>query len=158
MPTFDVSIRGRTYHVEISDPGAMPLRVVVDGEAFEVGIVGTEIGLRPPPITEAPLPAPQPPPLPAPPLPALPRLNGPRPAAPAGGYSAGGAVTAPMPGTILSVAVSVGQHVEAGQVVCVLEAMKMKNPIRTTHSGTVAEVAVGDGQTVAYGDPLLRLE
>ena len=43
MPAFDVTIQGKTYHVEIPDPGASPLQVVVDGQPFEVGIVGTEI-------------------------------------------------------------------------------------------------------------------
>jgi len=62
-----------------------------------------------------------------------------------------------MPGTILSVAVAAGQAVEVGEVVCVLEAMKMKNPIRATQTGIVAEVMAQPGRTVAYGDLLVRL-
>ncbi len=62
-----------------------------------------------------------------------------------------------MPGTILSVDVKVGQAVEPGQVVCVLEAMKMKNPIRAASTGTVTEIAVQPGQSVAYGDLLVNL-
>ncbi len=69
----------------------------------------------------------------------------------------GGDIVAPMPGTILSVAVTVGQQIEAGHVVCVLEAMKMKNPIRATHSGAVSEIVVQAGQTVAHGELLVRL-
>ena len=42
-------------------------------------------------------------------------------------------------------------------MVCVLEAMKMKNPIRATHAGTVAEICVAAGKTVAYGEVLVRL-
>ena len=151
MPTFDVTIQGKTYHVEIPDPGVTPLQVVVDGEAFEVGILGTELGAELVPLAEAPHPAPQPTPLPP-----LPRMNVARPAAPAEVH-AGGDIVAPMPGTILSVAITVGQQIEAGQVVCVLEAMKMKNPIRATHSGIVAEIAIQAGQTTAYGDLLVRL-
>jgi biotin carboxyl carrier protein len=151
VPTFSVSIQGKTYQVEIPDPGAMPLQVVVDGEAFEVGIIGTEISTEVLPVAEGPLPVAQPLPLPAPP-----RVNVARPAVPAGGDT-GGNIIAPMPGTILSLAVSIGQHVDAGQVACVLEAMKMKNPIRATHAGTVIEIAVRAGQTVAYGDLLVRL-
>jgi biotin carboxyl carrier protein len=62
-----------------------------------------------------------------------------------------------MPGTLLSLEVNVGQHVEQGQVLCVLEAMKMKNPIRATQTGTVAEILVQVGQTVPHGAVLLRL-
>jgi pyruvate carboxylase subunit B len=79
-----------------------------------------------------------------------------RPAVPAGADS-GSDIVAPMPGTILAMDVQVGQAVEAGQQVCILEAMKMKNPIRATHAGVVAEVAVQAGQTVAYGARLVRL-
>ena len=61
-----------------------------------------------------------------------------------------------MPGTILSVDVKEGQPVEVGQVVCILEAMKMKNPIRATHTGTVAEICVTAGMTVPYGAVLIR--
>ena len=57
-----------------------------------------------------------------------------------------------MPGTILSVEVKVGDEIDAGQVVCVLEAMKMKNPIRASFDGTVTDIAVTAGQTVAYND------
>ena len=42
MPTFDVTIQGKTYHVEIPDPGATPLQVIVDGEPFDVEVAGVE--------------------------------------------------------------------------------------------------------------------
>lgn len=148
MPTFNVTIQGKTYRVEIPDPGATPLQVIVDGQPFEVGIVGTATTARPQ-EPAAPPPVSQPTPLPN-----LPRMAVTPPAAPIGGNE----ITAPLPGTILSIEVQVGQRVEAGQVLCVLEAMKMKNPIRAAHAGTVAEVAVEAGQTVAYGDLLVRLE
>ena len=56
MPAFDVTIQGKTYHVEIPDPGASPLQVVVDGQPFEVGIVGTEIEAAPAKLAPAPRP------------------------------------------------------------------------------------------------------
>jgi biotin carboxyl carrier protein len=67
-------------------------------------------------------------------------------------------IVAPMPGVLLSVNVVPGQAVEAGDVLCVLEAMKMKNPIRATQPGIVAEIGVTAGQTVAFGALLVRLE
>jgi biotin carboxyl carrier protein len=63
-----------------------------------------------------------------------------------------------MPGTILSIAVGEGDRLQRGQEICVLEAMKMKNSIKSPREGTIAEVMVSAGATVAYGDPLVRFE
>ena len=71
---------------------------------------------------------------------------------------AGYQVTAEMQGTILSVAVDEGDDVESGDVVCVLEAMKMENDVITQHGGTVTDVAVDEGETVDIGDLLLTVE
>lgn len=74
-----------------------------------------------------------------------------------GGSSGGGSgqVTVPMQGTIVKVMVEVGQAVEAGQAVVVLEAMKMENQISADVSGTVAEVKVSPGDTVGGGDTVV---
>jgi glutaconyl-CoA/methylmalonyl-CoA decarboxylase subunit gamma len=152
VPTFDVTIQGKKYHVEIPDPGASPLQVVVDGQAFDVEVSGAGVSALPAQLAEAPRPAPEPPALPP-----LPALKVARPAVQADLGGAGHEVTAPMPGTILSVDVKAGDAVSAGQVVCVLEAMKMKNPIRVSFDGTVSEVLVSAGQTVTHGDALVRL-
>lgn len=154
MPTFDVTVQGKKYHVEIPDPGASPLQVVVDGQVFDVEVSGTGLNAQAVPLAEAPPPAPEPPALPP-----MPKVNVVRPATRADANIANSSheVTAPMPGTILSVEVHVGEAVEAGKVVCVLEAMKMKNPIRVSLKGTVSEIAVAAGQAVAYGDILVRL-
>ena len=70
----------------------------------------------------------------------------------------GEAVEAEMQGTILSVAVAEGDEVAAGDVVCVLEAMKMENDVVTERGGTVASVRVAEGDSVDMGDPLVVLE
>jgi acetyl-CoA/propionyl-CoA carboxylase biotin carboxyl carrier protein len=70
----------------------------------------------------------------------------------------GEVVTAEMQGTILSVDVEVGDSVAAGDVICVLEAMKMENDVIAETGGTVAEIAVGEGDSVDQGDPLVVLE
>ncbi len=67
-------------------------------------------------------------------------------------------LTAPLPGTVVEVFVKAGDVIEAGQVVVVIEAMKMKNSIRSTRAGRVAEVLVNTGQTVAHKQPLVRFE
>ena len=70
----------------------------------------------------------------------------------------GEVVDAEMQGTILEVDVAEGDDVEAGDVICVLEAMKMENDVVAEVGGTVAEVAVEEGQSVDQGDPLVVLD
>ena len=154
MPTFDLTIQGKRFHVEIPDPAASPLTVIVDGEMFAVELEGTQ---RTPERCAPDRPAP---PAVTPPghFPPPPRVAVAVPVQPAAGAANGvGEVTAPMPGTILSVDVEVGDVVEPGQVLCVLEAMKMKNPIRAPQGGTVSGVHVTAGQSVAFGDLLVSL-
>jgi biotin carboxyl carrier protein len=69
-----------------------------------------------------------------------------------------GELTAPLPGTVVTIAVAEGDTVEAGQELLVLEAMKMKNPIRAKQGGTVTAVHVNVGDQVQHGAPLLTLE
>ena len=80
-------------------------------------------------------------------------------AKPAAKPSAAGAttVTAPMPGTILDVKVSVGQSVKKGDVICVLEAMKMENDIPAPADGVIASINVQKGASVAANDILASL-
>lgn len=69
-----------------------------------------------------------------------------------------GAVTAEMQGTILSIAVEEGDEVAAGDVLCVLEAMKMENDVVASTSGTVESVPIEEGDSVDMGDTLIILE
>lgn len=64
-------------------------------------------------------------------------------------------LVAPMPGDILEIKVQAGDEVELGQELFTLEAMKMKSAIRAGRAGVVEEVQVLEGQSVAYGQPLL---
>ena len=77
----------------------------------------------------------------------------PKAAAPAGGT----AVNAPMPGTILSVSVKPGQAVKKGDILVMLEAMKMENEIMAPVDGTVSAVNVTKGQSVQSGDALVTI-
>jgi biotin carboxyl carrier protein len=63
-----------------------------------------------------------------------------------------GVITVPMQGTIVQVLVETGSMVASGDVICVLEAMKMENPIRSPKDGTVTELRVQTGDTLGAGD------
>lgn len=107
-------------------------RVTVDGQVFEVEV--EEMGVAEAAVAAPPEPV------------ARPRTSG------------GGAVTAPLPGLVLDVKVEPGQTVAAGQVVIILEAMKMENEIVAPMDGTVAAVDVAKGTSVGAGDRLLVIE
>lgn len=68
------------------------------------------------------------------------------------------AVTAPMPGVVLSVEVAPGAVVTRGQLLLVLEAMKMKNDLRAERDGVIASVSVAPGDQVKHGDPMIAYE
>ena len=91
--------------------------------------------------------------------PAAAPVAAPKAAAPKAAPVAGGAVkvTSPMPGTILNVKVSVGQSVKKGDVICVLEAMKMENDIPAPQDGVIASINVQKGASVNAGDVLASL-
>ena len=78
------------------------------------------------------------------------------PAAPAGAaLAAGEVVKSPMPGNILKINVSNGQKVNEGDVLLILEAMKMENEVVATKAGTVAQIVVAKGAVVETGAPLV---
>ena len=125
-------------------------KVVVNGSEYEVAIeeMKGEGG-----STAAPASAPAAPrPAARAPAPAAPKPS-PQPA----GDSAGGTVTAQMPGTIVDIDVNVGDNVTRGQKLLVLEAMKMENEIVAPQDGTVKEISVTAGALVNAGDVLVVL-
>lgn len=65
-------------------------------------------------------------------------------------------ISAPLPGTVVEIFVKPGDQIESGQVVLVIEAMKMKNSIRATRSGRIGEVLVTNGQSVAHKQTLIK--
>jgi acetyl-CoA/propionyl-CoA carboxylase biotin carboxyl carrier protein len=90
---------------------------------------------------------------------AVPMAPSPPAAGAGGGHGpAAGTIAAPMQGTILKVLVEEGQEIRAGDVVCILEAMKMENHIAATHDGVVADVAVRAGDVVQTGQRIVALD
>lgn len=143
---YRLTIDGRAYDVQIQDLDADPVVVLVDGKRFDV----TRSEVETAPAHSAPAES-QPPIGAAPPTPIPLAQQGPAP-------SAGGAIRAPMPGTVLEMKVRPGDKVEYGQEIGVLEAMKMKSALRAERAGTVRAVRVTAGQSVAHGDVLLTFE
>ena len=67
-------------------------------------------------------------------------------------------MTAPLPGVVIELFVKAGDEIEAGQVIVIIEAMKMKNSIRSTRAGKIAEVLISVNQTVAHKQVLVKFE
>ncbi len=117
------------------------LRITVNGVAYDVQV--EELGAD---AVAAPAPAAAPAKAAASAKKAAPKAAG-----------AGEKVAAPMPGTIVSVNVSDGQSVKKGDVLVVLEAMKMENEIKAPNDGTITSVAVSKGESVDTGATLVTL-
>ena len=130
---YKVTLNGRTYEVEVEAGKAMLLDEYV-------AIVPTAAPVAAPAAAPAPVAAPAAAPAPA-----------------AAAPVAGEAVTAPMPGNILKVNVTPGQAVKEGDVLVVLEAMKMENEILAPKACTVKQVLVSKGSTVDTGATLVVL-
>lgn len=127
-------------------------RVTVDGTSYDVTV--EDLGGAPAPVS-APAPAAAAPaPVAAAPAPATAPASAPAPAPSAEG---GTVIEAPMPGKILRVSVSVGTAVKAGDVLLILEAMKMENEISAPSAGTVKEIRAREGDSVNSGDALVVL-
>lgn len=121
-------------------------RITVNGTAYDVAV--EEVGAGS--VSAAPAA-----PVAQTPAPAAPKAT---PAAPAASSGAGSiSVTAPMPGKILAVKASVGQAVKKGDVVLILEAMKMENEVVAPEDGTIASIDVAVGAAVESGDTLATL-
>ena len=124
---YKVTLNNRTYEVEVEAGQAM---LVDEYEAYA-------------PAAPAVAPAP------APAAPAA------APAAASPALAAGEVVKSPMPGNILKINVTVGQKVNEGDALLVLEAMKMENEVAAPRSGTVAQIIVSKGAVVETGAPLV---
>ncbi|MBQ9686417.1 MAG: biotin/lipoyl-binding protein [Oscillospiraceae bacterium] len=126
---YKVTLNNRVYEVEVEQGEAM----LVDEYELKAPAAPT-----PAAVVTAPAAAPAAAPAPA-----------------AGGLAAGEVVKSPMPGNVLKINVSQGQQVAEGDVLLILEAMKMENEVVATKGGTVAQIVVSKGAVVETGAPLV---
>lgn len=143
---YKITVNDKTYEVEIEDINARPVVARVDGTRFEVNPAngeqteGQKESREIQNLVEKKFETANQSVVASSPNPAI----------------SGNTLTAPLPGTVIEVFVKVGEKVEAGQVILIIEAMKMKNSIRSTHSGTIKEVLVSAGQSVAHKQALVK--
>jgi biotin carboxyl carrier protein len=138
---YQVTIQDKSYLVEIEDINARPVVAYVEGIRFEVIPDKNPLGVEDKPEVQ-----PEPKEVHSIDLrKSTPDLHADE-------------MTAPLPGTIIDVFVKPGDVIESGQVIVIIEAMKMKNSIRSTRGGKVAEVLVQAMDTVAHKQPLVRFE
>lgn len=138
---YNLNVNNQTYEVEIENINTRPVVVIVDGQRFEVMLENgdqPQVQNEPTPRVES---KPMMPPSAAGVIP------------PPNGHHI---LTAPLPGTVVELFVKPGEQVEAGQVVLVIEAMKMKNSIRSIFGGMVNKVLVSQGQSVAHKQALVE--
>lgn len=131
-----VRVADKSYEVEIEDIYARPVIARVDGQVFEVS---PESGTKPAVQQQG---------------------NEVKPVEfsrqPSTSTLTTNELTAPLPGTVVEIFVKAGEQIESGQVILVIEAMKMKNSIRATRAGKISEVLVSAGETVAHKQALVR--
>ena len=152
MNKYQYKVKGVDYEVEIAEVEGNIAKVNVNGIPFEVELQKPINAAKHPTMTAPKVQAPQPAAAKA----AAPAAQSEAPAAaPAAG--AGQAVKAPLPGTITDIRVQVGQQVSAGDIVLVLEAMKMQNNIEAEATGKISAIMVKQGDSVMEGTVLLTI-
>ena len=158
MRRYTLEIGGREYVVDVNELAIDSFEVMVGRDAYVVTLAGEED------LPEAAI-APQLESVGAPAGAGAPAVRVARkaPASAAGAPaqrkpagSGGASLNAPMPGVIIEIAVKPGDAVARGQLVAVLDAMKMHNNIKSPRAGTIAEVCVDPGQAVGHGDAIVR--
>ena len=151
MNKYQYKVQGVDYDVEIEEVEGNVAKVNVNGIRFDVELkqpINPTSTLKKVHI-EAPKPVARPAVAPA--APAAPTADKPMAA------GTGSAVKAPLPGTVLDIKVNVGDTVKVGDIVLVLEAMKMQNNIESEFEGTVTAIVVKQGESVMEGAVMMTI-
>ena len=150
MNKYQYKVQGVDYEVEIEEVEGNIAKVNVNGIPFEVELQKPINAAKHPTMTRPKVEAPKP-------VAAAPAPAAAAPAQPAAPAGTGNPVKAPLPGTIIDVKVQVGQQVNVGDIVLVLEAMKMQNNIEAEYAGTVTSITAKPGETVMEGSVLMTI-
>lgn len=137
-----VKVENETYDIEIEDLESRPVIATVNGESFEVFPEEVQVAK---PVVVTPTPS-QPS--------AAPARVAPKPVAPVASVT-GKSIVAPIPGVIEAIKVREGEEVKVGQEILILEAMKMKNSIRSKQDGKIGKIYVSVGDQVPHNQVLL---
>ena len=157
MKKYQYKVQGVDYEVEIAEVEGKIARVNVNGIPFEIEMQ-KPINAAKHPALAATKRASSAPAAPAAPVAAAPVAAAPaKPAPAAAPAGAGNAVKAPLPGTINAINVKVGDKVNVGDIVIILEAMKMQNNIEAEQAGTVTSITVNVGDSVMEGAVMLTI-
>ena len=153
MNKYQYKVKGVDYEVEIAEVEGNIAKVNVNGIPFEVELQKPINAAKHPTMTAPKVQAPQS----AAAKPDAPQTATETPAAQPAAAGAGHAIKAPLPGTITDIRVELGQQVNAGDIVLVLEAMKMQNNIEAEATGKITSILVKPGDTVMEGSVLLTI-
>ncbi len=153
MNKYQYKVKGVDYEVEIAEVEGNIAKVNVNGIPFEVELQKPINAAKHPTMTAPKVQAPQS----AAAKPVAPQTATETPATQPAAAGAGHAIKAPLPGTITDIRVELGQQVNAGDVVLVLEAMKMQNNIEAEATGKIVSILVKPGDTVMEGSVLLTI-
>jgi biotin carboxyl carrier protein len=142
---YTLKIGAKAYTVEVGDMIAGQVQVAVNGKSFDVSVERGAAAASlarpaiavPAPVAKMPVPPPA--------------------ASPATAAVESGVVSAPIPGLILAIKVNVGDAVESGQCVAIMEAMKMENDLTAPLAGIVQEIMVQKGAEVSTGQVIMRI-
>ena len=157
MNKYQYKVQGVDYEVEIAEVEGKIARVNVNGIPFEIEMQ-KPINAAKHPALAATKRASSTPTAPAAPVAAAPVAAAPaKPAPAAAPAGAGNAIKAPLPGTINAINVKVGDTVAVGDIVIVLEAMKMQNNIESEYAGTVTSITVSQGDSVMEGAVMMTI-
>ena len=170
MRRYQLTVNNNEYEIDIEEISATEFQVLIDGQTVDVilasqadaagAVITPQIEAGPSRMVGEPLTAAGQPVARAPKVPAAMRSETPRTPSPAvaGGQDLAYSMSAPMPGVILEIKVAAGDQVNKGDVVMVLEAMKMKNELKAPKDGVIAEIYVAEGAQVKFGETLVRFE
>ena len=141
-----VSVRGKDFEVDVEDLAARPVIAIINGERFEVWPEGEQDstreegeGIRLPSDSHV-------------------QTPGKTCSAPDSSNISPADIKAPIPGVILSIKVGEGDFVQAGDELCVLEAMKMKNILHAEHPARIKKILISVGDSVSHNQLLMEVE